>query len=89
MAFGAYLPALLGLDPNGPWPRVFASAVVVGFAGLNLAGAQVVGQAESVLVYFKLAVLLVFCWGGLAFVDTAWVSPAAFRRRRRSSMPGR
>ena len=78
VACGAYLPALLGLDPNGPWPRVLASAVVVGFAGLNLAGAQVVGQAESVLVYFKLAVLLVFCLGGLAFVDTAWVSPAAF-----------
>ena len=78
VACGAYLPALLGLDPNGPWPRVLASAVVVGFAGLNLAGAQVVGQAESVLVYFKLAVLLVFCLGGLAFVDTARVSPAAF-----------
>ena len=57
---------------------MLASAVVVGFAGLNLAGAQVVGRAESVLVYFKLAVLLVFCLGGLAFVDTARVSPAAF-----------
>ena len=31
-----------------------------------------------VLVYFKLAVLLVFCLGGLAFVDTARVSPAVF-----------
>jgi amino acid transporter len=78
VACGAYLAALLGLDSNGPWPRVLASAVVVGFAGLNLAGAQVVGRAESVLVYFKLAVLLVFCLGGLAFVDTARVSPAAF-----------
>ena len=77
VACGAYLAALLGLDPNGPWPRVLASAVVAGFAGLNLAGAQVVGRAESVLVYFKLAVL-VFCAGGLAFVDAARVSPAAF-----------
>ena len=64
VACGAYLAALLGLDPNGPWPRVLAAAVVACFAALNLAGAQVVGRAESVLVYFKLAVLLVFCRAG-------------------------
>jgi amino acid transporter len=78
VAFGAYLAALLGLDANRPWQRLFASAVVVGFAGLNLAGAQLVGRAEAVLVYFKLTVLLIFCGGGLAFVNTARVSPAAF-----------
>jgi amino acid transporter len=78
VAFGAYLAALLGLDPAGPWRRIFGSAVVVGFAGLNVAGARVVGRAEAVLVYFKLAVLLVFALAGLAFVDTARVSPAAF-----------
>jgi amino acid transporter len=48
VACGAYLAALLGLDSNGPWPRVLASAVVAGFAGLNLAGAQVVGRAERI-----------------------------------------
>jgi amino acid transporter len=78
VAFAAYLAALLGLHAGGLWQRVFASAVVVCFAGLNLAGAQLVGRAESVLVYFKLAVLLVFCLGGLAFVNTARVAPAAF-----------
>jgi amino acid transporter len=31
VAFGAYLAALLGLDPNGGWRRIFASLVVVGF----------------------------------------------------------
>ncbi len=78
VAFGAYLAALLGLDPNGGWRRVFASAVVVGFAVLNLAGARLVGRAESVLVYFKLAVLVVFCVGGLAFVSSARISPTTY-----------
>jgi amino acid transporter len=78
VAFGAYLAALLGLDADGPWRRVLASGVVACFAGLNLAGAQVIGRAESVLVYFKLAVLLVFCLGGLAFVSAARVTVAAF-----------
>jgi amino acid transporter len=78
VAFGAYLAALVGLDPNGEWRRLLGSAVVVAFAVLNLAGARVVGRAESILVYFKVAVLLLFCIGGLTFVDTARVSPAAF-----------
>ena len=70
---------MLGLDANWPWRRVLASAAVLCFAGLNFAGAQVVGRAESVMVYFKLAVLLVFCFGGLAFVGTSRVPPAASR----------
>jgi amino acid transporter len=78
VAFGAYFAALLGLDPDGAWRHVFGSAVVVVFAVLNLAGAQVVGRAEAVLVYFKVAVLLLFCVGGLAFVDPARVSPSAY-----------
>jgi len=78
VAFSAYLAALVGLDPNGGWGRVFASAVVVAFAVLNLARAQLVGRAESVLVYFKLAVLVAFCAGGLAFVHGTRVAPSAF-----------
>lgn len=78
VAFGAYLAALLGLNPNGSARGIFASIVVVVFAALNLAGAQIVGRAESALVYFKLAVLVVFSVGGLAFVHAARVSPAAF-----------
>ena len=70
VAFGAYLAALLGLDPNGIWRRILGSAVIVSFAAFNLLGARVVGRAESVLVYFKLAVLLVFVVGGLFVVDT-------------------
>jgi amino acid transporter len=78
VAFGAYLAALVGFDPDGAWRRVFGSAVVIGFAALNVAGARVVGRAESALVYFKLAVLLMFCIGGLAFVEGARVSPGAY-----------
>ncbi|WP_099020444.1 APC family permease [Mycolicibacterium palauense] len=77
-AFGAYLSAVLGLATHGLWARLFASAVVVAFAVLNVSGARIVGRAESVLVYLKLAVLLVFCAGGLAFVDPHRVSPAEY-----------
>ncbi len=77
VAFGSYLTALVGLD-GALWRHMFGSAVVLGFAGLNLGDARLVGRAESALVYFKLGVLLAFCVGGVAFVDHARVSPGAF-----------
>ena len=78
VAFGAYLAVLLGLDPGGAWRRVLGSAAVLAFAALNLLGARVIGRAEALLVYFKLAVLLVFVVGGLLVVDTARIAPSAY-----------
>ncbi len=78
VAFGAYFAALLGLDPNGIWRRILGSAVIVAFAAFNLLGARVIGRAESVLVYFKLSVLLVFVVGGLFTADTARIAPSSF-----------
>ena len=78
VAFGAYLAALLGLDPNGVWRRILGSAVIVCFAAFNLFGARVVGRVEAALVYFKLAVLLVFVVGGLFVIDPARIAPSAF-----------
>ncbi|MFZ0833893.1 MAG: APC family permease [Mycobacterium sp.] len=78
VAFGSYGAALIGVDPDGPWCKVLASSVVLVFAALNLAGARIVGRAEAVLVYGKLAILLLFCAVGLAFVDGDRVSPVHY-----------
>jgi len=78
VAFGSYGAALIGVDPDGPWRKVLASSVVLLFAALNLAGARIVGSAEAVLVYGKLAILLVFCVAGLAFINGDRVSPVHY-----------
>ena len=78
VAFGAYLAALLGLDPNGEWRRILGSTVIVCFAAFNLLGARVVGRGEAVLVYFKLAVLAAFVLGGLLEVNPSRIAPSAF-----------
>ncbi len=78
VAFGAYLAALLGLDPNGEWRQILGSMVIVSFAAFNLLGARVVGRGEAVLVYFKLAVLAAFVLGGLLEVDPSRIAPSGF-----------
>ncbi len=62
--FGQYLGHVVGL---GPWfPRAAAVAIVVLFIGLNLRGVSAAGGVEIVLVWFKLAVLVVLAAIGLA-----------------------
>lgn len=77
-AFGGYLAALLGLPTNGIWHHIFTSVVVIVFTGVNMLGSAIVGRAESVLVYVKLAILVFFVVGGLFFLDPAKVSPSTF-----------
>lgn len=77
-AFGGYLAALFGLPGGGLWHHLFTSAVIVGFTGLNLLGSAIVGKAESILVYVKLAVLLFFVGSGLFFLDSSRIAPSSF-----------
>jgi amino acid transporter len=78
VAFGSYFAALLGASPDGAGRRVFGSLVVLGFAAVNLGGARLVAGGEALLVYFKLAVLVVFCAGGLFSVEAERVSASGF-----------
>jgi amino acid transporter len=72
LTFGAYLGNVIGA---GPWfPRVAAIAILAVFMGLNLRGVAEAGGVEVVLVWFKLAVLVVLAGWGLAVWDPAMLS---------------
>lgn len=77
-AFGSYLSALLGHQGSAVWGKILGTAVVLLFAGLNLASAGLVSRGESVLVGFKLVVLLVFCAGALGSLDASRIDPGAY-----------
>jgi len=77
-ALGRYVAGLLSLDPNGGWRHVFTTVAIVAFTSLNLLGSGVVGRAESVLVYVKLAALAVFVAVGLFSVQSERVRPEGF-----------
>ncbi len=68
--FGEYLGHVVGA---GPWvPRAAAVAILALFVGLNLRGVGEAGGVETVLVWFKLAVLV----GLAAFGLWRWDVPA-------------
>ncbi len=74
-AFGSYGSALLtGTDVV--WlHKALAVAVIVVFAGINLMGAFLTGRAEDVMVFLKLAILLIFAGAGMQSVHWEHMSP--------------
>ncbi|MEP7246442.1 MAG: APC family permease [Gammaproteobacteria bacterium] len=56
-AFGSYAAALLGIRASPVWINVFASGITVLLLFLNVAGSELVGKAEILLVGIKLLIL--------------------------------
>ena len=78
VAFGSYFAALVGWTGRQLAARFRQRWSSSASPALNLAGSRMVAGGEALLVYFKLAVLVVFCLGGLFSVARRRVSPAGF-----------
>jgi len=73
--FAGYLLGALGLTASYLLYGIVESALIAFFVALNFKGSQAVGAAETLLVAFKLFVLLVFIAGGLFFVNPERLMP--------------
>jgi len=73
-AFGAYGASLFS---SQSWllRHVLASAVIVAFVGVNLAGAKEAGVSEDIIVAVKLTILVLFTVAGLVFIDRSNLVP--------------
>ncbi len=73
-AFGSYGANVLG--GSALWKHGLATAVVLGFMGVNALGAYVSGKAEDLMVAFKLLVLLLVAGTGVLFIRWQQLAPA-------------
>lgn len=68
-AFGSYGSALI-LGKDVPWLHdALAAGVIVLFTLINLLGAVMTGKAEDLMVFVKLAILLLFAGAGYLSID--------------------
>lgn len=75
-AFGSYGAALL-TGRNEPWVHeALAAGVLALFTVVNLFGAFLTGRAEDVMVFVKLAILVVFAAAGFVSIDWSHMAPA-------------
>ena len=75
-AFGGYAVTFLPAGSPAILVNVFATAIILIFAGVNLVGAKAVGRSEIVIVGVKVAMLLLFAVAGLFFVSPHTLSPS-------------
>ncbi|WP_048093644.1 amino acid permease [Geoglobus acetivorans] len=73
-AFGSYASSIF--SESVVLKHIFITAVIAAFVLINAYGAVVSGEAEDLLVGFKLAVLLLVAGSGLMFMDWQRLSPA-------------
>jgi amino acid transporter len=75
-AFGSYGSTFFPENFQFLMRYILTSAVIIGIAMLNLAKANVVGEAEDIIVAIKLAILLLFVGTGIFSIQTAVFSPS-------------
>jgi amino acid transporter len=60
VSFGSYASSMLTGTENAVWVKVFAAAIIIVMTGVNIAGSQLVANAQTVIVYIVLGILTVF-----------------------------
>jgi amino acid transporter len=77
-AFGSYGSALL-LGSDVAWlHKALATGAIILFTFVNLMGAFMTGKTEDVMVFVKLAILIVFAGVGMMTLDPARLAPDAW-----------
>ncbi len=77
-AFGSYGAALLGLD-NVEWVQnALAAGVIALFAMINLMGSSTTGKTEDIMVFIKLAILILFTGAGFMTIDASRLEPVTW-----------
>ena len=77
-AFGSYGVSLFTESTQPFWQHLLTSAAILGTTGLNLLSANRLGKAQSVIVGFKLVILILFIAMGLTHVDVNRLQPATW-----------
>ena len=75
-AFGSYASALFFSQEVEWFHKLCASGVIVLFVMINLMGAFLTGKAEDLMVFIKVAILLIFVGVGIFSADFSRLSPA-------------
>jgi amino acid transporter len=83
VSFGEYAASIVvGTDPAKVWVKLFASAIVVATALLNVVGTRWVDRAQSVIVVGLLVVFLVFICATITKLDGHLLAPSGYPSTR-------
>jgi amino acid transporter len=76
--FAGYALTFFRHGSSAQWSQAFAIAIILVFVIVNSLGAAAVGRAETAIVVIKVAILLAFVVGGVAFIHPARLNPGTW-----------
>ena len=78
-AFGSYGATFFPQEDQTFWRHLLTSTVIISFTLLNFLNAKIVGRSEGVIVFFKIAILIIFVIVGFWSINVASFHPSANR----------
>jgi amino acid transporter len=77
VAFGEYASALF-FSSNTSWTGIFAAAVILGTAAVNVAGTKAIARAQGVIVVIVVGILAIFSVVTLATMKPHLLAPSGY-----------
>jgi amino acid transporter len=77
VSFGTYASAIFAGE-NAAWAKFFAALVIVVMTAVNIVGSRLVANAQTVIVYVVVGILVVFAVVTLANMDPSLLAPSRY-----------
>ena len=77
VSFGSYASSAV-TDGDETWGKVFAVAVIVVMAGLNVVGSKAVARAQTVVVVVVIGILTIFAVATISTIDADLLDPSGY-----------
>jgi len=77
-AFGSYGATFFPQEDQTFWRHLLTSIVIISFTLLNFLNSKIVGRAEGVIVFFKIAILIIFVIVGFWSINVASFHPSTW-----------
>ncbi len=78
VSFGSYASALVGLEGNQFWIKLFAALIILVMTAVNIAGSRLVANAQTVIVYVVVGILTVFAVVTLVHINPSYLAPSKY-----------
>jgi amino acid transporter len=78
VSFGSYASSMLTGEEQAVWVKVFAALIIIVMTAVNIVGSKLVANAQTVIVYVVLGILVIFAVVTLANMNPSLLAPSGY-----------
>src|SRR5215813_12025702 len=78
VSFGSYASSMLTGEEQAAWVKVFAALIIIVMTAVNIVGSKLVANAQTVIVYVVLGILVIFAVVTLVNMNPSLLAPSGY-----------